>query len=305
MIDELINLTQFTKILSPAKLNLGLKIVGKTKNNYHLLNTIFGLINLTDVIYLKINNTLKQRINFINYHNYWPIDHDLIYQAIILLQTYTNSKYDLDIIIEKHIPIGAGLGGGSSNAAAILLLLNQMLKLQLSTAELITLGCQLGADVPLFIYRYHAFANNIGDQLFPIILPIRYFILINPNINISTKKVFQNFQYNQITSIFEPITPYVNQTINLVVINNEVDQRCKQLFVAQDNDLLGTVIKLYPQLKAIIAHINTITNNQQLSLTGSGSTLYLTFNDLHQAKIIADKLKSWYNIYLVNYFAST
>ena len=140
---------QFHSVLSPAKLNLGLKVIGKRPDGYHLLKSVFCLIDLYDKIDIQI--TLNGKVSLIEHQQAWFYQKDLAYKAAILLQEYSGCTKGANIKIKKVIPSGAGMGGGSSNAATVLIILNHLWETGLTTDELLGLGAQLGADVPFFI----------------------------------------------------------------------------------------------------------------------------------------------------------
>jgi 4-diphosphocytidyl-2-C-methyl-D-erythritol kinase len=182
----------FQKFLAPAKINLCLHIVGQRADGYHLLQTVFRLLDFYDHIYLKPTNdgAIKRANDVANV----PEAQDLCIRAAKLLQQHTQSKLGVEILVEKHIPMGGGLGGGSSDAATVLLALNQLWNLNLSRKELIALGLQLGADVPFFIFGTNAWAEGIGEQLQTIALKPAYYVVLNPNVHVSTAQIFANKQ---------------------------------------------------------------------------------------------------------------
>ncbi len=224
-------MSNFINFRSPAKLNLGLKIVGKRNDGYHLMHSIFCLIDLMDEVALQITHNAK--ISLIEHQQDWPPDTDLAYKAAKLLQKTTNTNLGCNIKLHKIIPSGAGLGGGSSNAATVLMALNKLWHTNLSTDELINLGKQLGADVPFFIYGKNAFASGIGDEFTPIELPQLYFVLIKPSFNIPTKNIFTNLNFISLPA-------------------NQSQFNCQHLLQTKENDLQIVASKLYPQLNPII-----------------------------------------------------
>lgn len=265
---------KFISFLSPAKLNLGLKIVGKRNDGFHLLKTIFCLIDLFDEINIQVTNNGK--ISLIEHNQAWNFWNDLSYKAAITLKKFTNCNLGCNIKIKKTIPSGAGLGGGSSNAATILIALNQLWQTHLPIETLHSLGKTLGADVPFFIHGRNALASGIGDEFEDINLTEQYFILIKPNFHISTHLLFNNLQ-------LEPKTSTAKIDYNY-------------LLQSKENDLLATACKLQPKLLNIL---NDLKNYGTPTMTGSGSVLYLSYPDLSTAKNIAKELYSRYNPYLV------
>lgn len=265
---------EFVSYLSPAKLNLGLKIVGKRNDGYHLLKTIFCLIDLYDTVKIQVTNDSK--VSLINHTQVWPHETDLGFRAANLLQEISKTRLGANIIIDKAIPVGAGLGGGSSNAATVLIALNHLWQLNLTNSELINIGRSLGADVPFFIYGKNAYASGIGDEFTPINLAQRYFVLVKPEFQIPTAKIFAKFSLDT-NSDFAFINPeYLLNTLN--------------------NDLEAVAIAMYPQLKKII---NNLAQNGKFIMTGSGSTLFMQFNNYENANKVAHELRKSYNTYLV------
>ncbi len=175
---------------SPAKLNLFLHIVGRRHDGYHLLQTVFQFIDQGD--FLTFHSRDDGRI-----HRYGDLpgvtpEQDLIQQAAGLLQRVTGVNKGADIGIEKKLPMGGGLGGGSSNAATTLIALNHYWQTGLSLNQLAELGLQLGADVPVFILGHSAWAEGVGENLTPIILPEPWFVVLCPPCHVSTAKIFSD-----------------------------------------------------------------------------------------------------------------
>lgn len=264
----------FQTFLSPAKLNLGLKIVGKRTDGYHLLKSIFCLIDLCDRIDIQITNNGK--ISLIEHQQAWFYKKDLAYRAAQLLQEYTACKMGGNIRIKKVIPSGAGMGGGSSNAATVLLALNELWQTGLSVKELLALGIKLGADVPFFIYGKNALVTGIGEFFEPIPLPEIYFVIVKPDFHVPTREIFTNLEID-----FSDI--------------NEEEITIDGLINTKDNDLESVVKKIYPQINTVFSELNQYGN---AVMTGSGSAIYLTFNDKTSAKKVANILSSRYNTFL-------
>ncbi|MEB3767621.1 4-(cytidine 5'-diphospho)-2-C-methyl-D-erythritol kinase [Acinetobacter sp. MD2] len=175
------------RVPSPAKLNLFLHITGQRADGYHELQTIFQLIDLYDWLSFTPNSSHAIVIDGLD-----NVDqqHNLIYKAAQLLQPFATQYCGLNIQIEKNIPMGAGLGGGSSNAATTLIVLNQLWHCDLNNKQLSALSIQLGADVPVFIQGQNAWAEGIGEQLNFIKLPKKQFIVLKPDCFISTQLLF-------------------------------------------------------------------------------------------------------------------
>lgn len=175
------------RVPSPAKLNLFLHITGRRENGYHELQTIFQLIDLYD--WMIFTPTLDEQIEIDGLSEVRP-EENLIYRAAQILRPHAKKFCGLNIKIEKNIPMGAGLGGGSSNAATTLIVLNQLWECGLSKEQLADYGVKLGADVPIFIYGKNAWAEGIGEHLSFIDLDQKQFIILKPDCFISTQLLF-------------------------------------------------------------------------------------------------------------------
>lgn len=175
------------RVPSPAKLNLFLHITGRRENGYHELQTIFQLIDLYD--WIVFTPTLDEQIEIDGLSEVRP-EENLIYRAAQILRPHAKKFCGLNIKIEKNIPMGAGLGGGSSNAATTLIVLNQLWECGLSKEQLADYGVKLGADVPIFIYGKNAWAEGIGEHLSFIDLDQKQFIILKPDCFISTQLLF-------------------------------------------------------------------------------------------------------------------
>lgn len=177
------------KWFAPAKLNLFLHVLGRRDDGYHRLQTVFQLLDWCDEIEIAADasGVIRRTVDLPGV----PEDRDLALRAARLLKSHGASELGCEIAIEKKIPIGAGLGGGSSDAAAVLLVLNRLWNLSVSEQRLCEIGLQLGADVPLFIQGRSAWAEGIGERLSPVVLPERWFVVVDPGVFVSTEAIFQ------------------------------------------------------------------------------------------------------------------
>ncbi|MFW1859789.1 4-(cytidine 5'-diphospho)-2-C-methyl-D-erythritol kinase [Acinetobacter defluvii] len=175
------------RVPSPAKLNLFLHITGRRENGYHELQSIFQLIDLYDWMEFTQNDADQICIEGLNSVD---LEQNLIYKATQILKPFAKALTGLTINIEKNIPMGAGLGGGSSNAATTLIVVNQLWQCGLSISELAELGVQLGADVPIFVHGKNAWAEGIGEHLTFIDLDQKQYIVLKPDCFISTQLLF-------------------------------------------------------------------------------------------------------------------
>ena len=168
--------------VAPAKLNLFLHVIGRRSDGYHLLQTVFRLLDFSDQLGYEIREDGVIKLNK-------PIDgvpeeNDLCVRAAKLLQQKSGTNQGAEIFLTKRIPMGGGLGGGSSDAATTLMALNQLWGVGWNKEQLIELGLQLGADVPVFIFGESAFAEGIGEKLVPITLPSAWYLVLTPPVHI-------------------------------------------------------------------------------------------------------------------------
>ena len=175
------------RVPSPAKLNLFLHIVGRRDNGYHELQSIFQLIDLYDWISFEAIEENQIQIEGLAEVK---LEQNLIYRAAQYLRPHAKTPCGLKISVEKNIPMGAGLGGGSSNAATTLIVLNQLWQCGLNDEQLAAYGVQLGADVPIFIFGQNAWAEGVGEHLSFIDLAQKQFIVLKPDCFISTQLLF-------------------------------------------------------------------------------------------------------------------
>ena len=177
---------------SPAKVNLRLEILRKREDGYHEIRTIFQKISLHDTLHFSLKR--RRGIRITADHPGLPTgERNLVYQAVRSILERSDYEGGVDVVIEKRIPLGAGLGGGSSNAATTLKAVNQLLKMNLNRKELKEAGAKIGADVPFFLFEGSAIGSGVGERLRKITLPSLWYILIYPNFEVSTRWAYQNF----------------------------------------------------------------------------------------------------------------
>ncbi len=174
---------------APAKLNLFLHIVGRRADGYHELQTLFQLLDFADVVQLRVREdgaiVRAQEVLGV------PMETDLSLRAAHLLKQHTGCALGVEVMVDKRIPIGGGLGGGSSDAATVLVALNALWQTKLKIEALAELGLQLGADVPVFVHGATAWAEGVGERLTPITLPERAFVIVDPGVFVPTSALFQ------------------------------------------------------------------------------------------------------------------
>ena len=174
---------------APAKLNLFLHITGRRADGYHDLQTVFQLLDWGDTLHCRVR--ADGVICRLGKHAHGAESDDLVVRAARLLQSASGSPLGADLRIDKRIPVGGGMGGGSSDAASTLVALNRLWNCGLSLASLAGLGLQLGADVPVFIHGRSAFAEGVGDRLVSIDLAERNYVVVDPGVSVSTAALFQ------------------------------------------------------------------------------------------------------------------
>lgn len=261
--------------LSPAKLNLMLKVVGKRADGYHLLETVFCLIDLCDTLYLQARDDGKIVLH--NPQVSIPPENDLTVRAALALQRFSGSTKGVDIYIDKKIPMGGGLGGGSSNAATVLMVLNHLWACGLNRQTLIEIGTQLGADVPFFIFGQTAFATGIGEKLTPLPLDLPYFVIIHPNIAVSTQEIFSHFA--------------------LTSSNNPIKIDCLTESIPLINDLQNIAVMRYPEIAHALAVLQQY--GDKALMTGSGSCVFLQVENGEKAQRIAAEIQTAHPEYSV------
>lgn len=173
---------------APAKLNLFLRIVGRRADGYHELQTVFRFVDLNDRV--RLTSRADERIELLTPLPGVAAADNLVVRAAEALRRATGERRGVEIAIDKKIPTGGGLGGGSSDAATTLVALNALWRLGLSRDELAALGVALGADVPVFVHGFNAFAEGIGERLTPVALPPACYVILVPQVAVSTREIF-------------------------------------------------------------------------------------------------------------------
>ncbi|MFH2138425.1 MAG: 4-(cytidine 5'-diphospho)-2-C-methyl-D-erythritol kinase [Candidatus Omnitrophota bacterium] len=265
---------------APAKINLFLEVVGRRKDGYHNLNTLFLKVRLFDILQFE---KAKQGIAIISNHPHIPKDSsNLVYKAAELMSRYAKVKKGVQIKIIKNIPIGAGLGGGSSDAATALLGLNKLWDLRLPQKELLKIGRKLGADVPLFLIPDSAaLGRGRGDRLKAVTLLKKFWILLFvPEIFVSTKQVFK--------ALSSDLTNRKNDVKLLIHALKKSDSKeiGKYLF----NRLESVTFRKYKWLAKIKKKISALGVRAVL-MSGSGSVIFGIINSREEAIRIKRKLQ--------------
>ena len=257
---------------APAKLNLFIHITGRRDDGYHLLQTVFQFLDYSDEISfnLREDGIIRREKGL----EHIPEESDLCIRAARLLQSFTQSPLGVDLAIIKKLPIGGGIGGGSSDAATVLHGLNTLWNCGLSDDDLAELGLQLGADVPVFIRGFSAWAEGVGEQLTSVELDENWFLVIHPKISVSTAEIFID---KSLTRDCEPLK------IARFLIGKS--------FENQSNVFEPVVRTKYPEIADALDWLSEYSHSR---LTGTGACLFASFDSEEKAKQVLDQLpKKW------------
>ncbi|MBM3351478.1 MAG: 4-(cytidine 5'-diphospho)-2-C-methyl-D-erythritol kinase [Betaproteobacteria bacterium] len=265
----------FLSFRAPAKINLFLHIVGQRADGYHLLQTVFRLLDRYDTIHLK--PTANKGITRLNEVAGVPESQDLCIRAAKLLQQYTQCDSGVALFVDKHIPMGGGLGGGSSDAATVLLALNKLWQLNLSRKELLTLALQLGADVPFFIYGKNAWAEGVGERLRSIPLKDAYYVVLTPDAHVSTAQIFANKQ------LTKDAIPKRMSDFSRASDSGTENSESGNVRLDFTNHLEKVVCDLYPAVDECLAWLKQFGDAR---MSGSGASVFLEV----KSKITADEI---------------
>lgn len=241
---------------APAKLNLFLHVTGRRPDGKHLLQSIFTLIDLADTVDLTLlpSGDVEREGDLTG-----PAEEDLCVRAARLLKERFRVEAGVRIRLEKRIPVGAGLGGGSSDAATVLIGLNRLWNLRLTRSELMALGVELGADVPFFLFGRNAFAEGIGEKLLPVELPDARYRLVWPGRGVSTGKIFS-----------APDLTRSTETRKIAVFSDSIRNRWPAL--PGHNDLEPVAARIEPAVQKALRMLSE--SGFEPRMTGSGSTVF-------------------------------
>jgi len=247
-------------LYSPAKINLGLWIVDKRPDGYHEIFTLYHTLDFYDRIIIQEHPFLEVKTSLPEIKQ----EENIVYKAISLFESYTGIEQNLQVIIEKNIPVGGGLGGGSSNAATVLNYLNKKHGNILPEEKLFEIAVKLGADVPFFLKGGFAIGEGIGEKLtfLPKTLNEEIFI-IYPNIKSDTKTVYSKVDKSILTNKGD-----LNIILSLI---NEYDIKKLEAYI--ENKLGNVALDLYPEIKEVYDFLNYLGFSPKVS--GSGSCVYV------------------------------
>jgi 4-diphosphocytidyl-2-C-methyl-D-erythritol kinase len=249
---------------APGKLNLFLHILGRRREGehagYHELQTVFRLIDRCDRV--GISDRRDGKIAFEGPFG----EENLCVRAARLLKAETGCAQGCELALEKKLPIGGGLGGGSSDAATVLLVLNKLWDLKLANSELRELGVRLGADVPVFVYGRNAIGEGIGERLTPIDLPPAWYLVLTPQVSVSTKETFKSALTRSTKRL--KMSPFLSGQ--------------------GTNDLEAAVVARYPDVAASLAWLKQ--HRPQARMTGSGACVFAEFETEAEARALYSAL---------------
>lgn len=250
--------------VSPCKLNLFLYITGKRPDGYHNLQTLFVILDHGDIMHFE--TTDDDRVELLTDFGF-PVEKNLIYKAAMLLKEQTLCKKGVKISIDKVLPQGGGLGGGSGNAATTLMVLNRLWDLNLKEDSLLKMGTSLGADVPIFIKGKTCFAEGIGEILEEKSYPEKYYLVATPECKVPTAKLFGSEALKKDSKVrtFEEL---VNAPF--------------------ENSFTPVVVKEYPEVQTLL---DTLSEFGPSFMSGSGSSCFVAFDSIEAAKKAQAKIE--------------
>ena len=259
--------------LAPAKLNLMLRITGRRDDGYHLLQRVFQFIDLADRLRFRVRT--DGAVRRVSAHPGVPAANDLVVRAARLLQSECGQGSGVDIHLDKRVPMGAGLGGGSSDAATTLVALNRLWDCGLDRADLMRLGLRLGADVPIFVHGRAAWAEGVGESLTDVEPPLSVYLLLVPPTHVDTGKVFQD--------------PELTRNSPRITIRD---------FVAGErrNDCLGVVRKRNAEVSQAFDWLDERVHAQ---LTGTGAGVFAACADESEALALQSEVPSTMRSFVV------
>ena len=292
---------------APAKLNLFLHVTGRRADGYHLLETVFQFVDLADSVTLvrRDDGEIRRARDWAEV----PADSDLAVRAARALQAATGCRLGVDITVDKRIPTGAGLGGGSSDAATVLLGLNRLWGLGLSRPALQAIGLTLGADVPVFVFGQNAYATGIGEELLPVTLPPCWYVLAMPPGGVATGSVFSAPELTRDTI---PITitgfssrfvagntgagsSVIGAAVGVATETAAADTAVSPVSLPGRNDLEPVVLSRHAPVAATIARMREACRiadvaqaERRVRMTGSGACVFALAGNRAEAQRIAD-----------------
>ncbi len=260
-------MTETTYWPAPAKLNLFLYINGRQANGYHELQTLFQFLDHGDTLAITPNHSgtinLSPAIDGVDEKD------NLIIKAAKALQNHTGCSQGADIHLEKHLPMGGGLGGGSSDAATTLVALNHLWQTQVSQTTLANIGLGLGADVPIFIHGHAALAEGIGEKLTSVCPDEKYYLVVKPDVSISTAAIFTH--------------PDLQRSTPKRTVSELMTQK-------HENDCEKIARKQFPEVDKAVSWLLEYAPSR---MTGTGACVFAEFDTAHDAQNTLDTMPNW------------
>jgi 4-diphosphocytidyl-2-C-methyl-D-erythritol kinase len=267
---------------APAKLNLFLHVTGRRADGYHLLQTAFQLVDHGDTLHfdLREDGAIRRVTDLAGV----PEEQDLIVRALRLLQAEFLRRHGrmppgVDVAIDKRLPMGGGLGGGSSDAATALMAVNHLWQAGLDRDDLMALGLPLGADIPFFIFGENAFAEGVGERLQPLATPDCWYVVIEPGVAVPTAAIFCA---GDLTRDSKPV---------------KITDFSRHLTIESDrkgfgkNDLQSVATRLFPP---VAEAVEWLKNYGDARMTGSGACVFCAFaNEAQAAAVLAEMPPKW------------
>lgn len=265
-----------TNWLAPAKINLFLHVTGRRSDGYHTLQTVYQFVDLCDVLQFAVreDNEVHLKTDFREVAE----EDNMVVRAARALQAHTGTRAGADIQLNKLIPTGGGLGGGSSDAATTLVALNEFWRLGLSIKELAEIGVSVSADVPVFVYGQASWGEGIGEKLTPVAPQEPWYLIINPKVQVSTEVLFN--------------VPELTRNTSPITIRDFMDGRSTNVFEP-------VVVTRYPQVRAALEWLALNNRPSRAKMSGTGSCVFSACDSEEQAQALCDKLPKTMKGYVV------
>ena len=248
------------QVLSPCKLNLFLYVTAKRADGFHDLQSLFCILDHGDTMRFDVKDDGKGEFKLLNDMGF-AVEDNLIYKAWKKLTTLSGKNFSATVDVDKRLPMGGGLGGGSSNAATTLLVLNHLANLGFDNNNLCDIGAQLGSDVPFFVAGHSAFVEGRGEVLNAVTVPEKFYLVITPRCHISTKEIFTNEELKQ---HYSPVRSF--------------DELMATEF---GNDLIPIVRNNYCE----IGHtLDRLVKYGVAAMSGTGASCFVSFDSEQQAQ---------------------
>ena len=263
--------------LSPAKLNLMLRVLRRREDGYHDLQTVFQLLDYGDEMWFSQSDSGEIEREYGGFEQLVSVEDDLCVKAIKALQDAAKQPLNVSIGLEKRLPMGGGIGGGSSNAATTLMVVNKLWKLGFSRQELQKIGLSLGADVPVFIHGKSVWAEGVGEKFTDISLPEVDYVVATPNVHVSTASIFQH----------KDVLKRLTKPQEAIKIRAFLDGH-------RENDLESIVRNEYPQVEETFQWLLKYKTDHFLpQMSGTGASVFLPVSDKQKGEEIIAQAPSF------------